>query len=172
MRVRVRDSRSSSIASLQVTKLLLLPLTMIASVASAGAYWTPLLSNWNLFLDKPMSRLAGFLASCVMFACCSSACAAERYTEARITGIEAYDLNIVVFLQYISGDGLPQGNGGINGAIQSFLFLANSPTDITNRRHFLATAMLAQAQNASVRIRWEDAGANANRIIVLLTRGS
>jgi hypothetical protein len=119
-----------------------------------------------------MNRLAAFLAGAVMFACLSSASATERYTEARITGIEAYDLNIVVFLQYVSGDGLPQGNGGTNGSIQSFLFLANSPTDITNRKHFLATALLAQAQNASVRIRWEDAGANANRIVVLLTRES
>ena len=117
-----------------------------------------------------MSKLASFFAGCLMFACCSSTFATERYTEARITGIEAYDQNILVFLQYISGDGLPQGNGGTNGTIQPFLFLANSPTDITNRKHFLATALLAQAQNASVRIRWEDAGANANRIIVLLAR--
>jgi hypothetical protein len=119
-----------------------------------------------------MNGLASFLAACVMFACYGSASAAERYTEARITGIEAYDLNIVVFLEYVAGDGLPQGNGGSNGAIQPFLFLASSPTDITNRKHFLAAALLAQAQNASVRIRWEDAGANANRIIVLLARDS
>jgi hypothetical protein len=107
----------------------------------------------------------------VMFACCSPASAAERYTEARIRGIEAYDLNTVVFLEYISGDGLPQGNGGSNGANQPFLLLANSPADIINRKHFLAAALLAQAQSASVRIRWEDAGENANRIIVLLVRG-
>jgi hypothetical protein len=119
-----------------------------------------------------MNGLASCLAACVMFACYGSASAAERYTEARITGIEAYDLNIVVFLEYVAGDGLPQGNGGSNGAIQPFLFLASSPTDITNRKHFLAAALLAQAQNASVRIRWEDAGANANRIIVLLARDS
>ena len=119
-----------------------------------------------------MNGLISFLAGCVMFACCSSAFATERYTEARITGIDCYDLNIVVFLEYISGDGLPQGNGGSNGAIQPFLFLATSPTDITNRKHFLAAALLAQAQNASVRIRWEDAGANANRIVVLLARAN
>lgn len=98
-----------------------------------------------------MNGLTSFLAGCVMFTCCSSACATERYTEARITGIDCYDLNIAVLLEYISGDGLPQGNGGSNGAVQPFLFLATSPTDIINRKRFLAAALLAQLRIASVR---------------------
>jgi hypothetical protein len=37
---------------MRMTKLLFLPLVMVASVANAGAYWTALLSNWNLYLDN------------------------------------------------------------------------------------------------------------------------
>jgi hypothetical protein len=99
--------------------------------------------------------------------------ATERYTEARIIQIEASETAILVFLQLVSGDAPPLGNGLTNQPVnQHWLFLANSSSDIANRRHLLASALTAHALGSDVRIRWEDAGAEANRIVALLSRES
>ena len=97
--------------------------------------------------------------------------ATERYTEAKITQIEPGDNQILLFLQVVSGDAPPNGNGASNEPFNKpYLFLANSASDIASRAHFLATALLAHSQQSVVRIRWEDAGVNANRVMVLLLR--
>jgi hypothetical protein len=115
---------------------------------------------------KALNALAAVLA----FAA-GTASATERYTEARITQVEASDTTILVFLQLISGDSPPLGNGLTNQPVnQHWLFLANSFTDIGNRRHLVASALAAHALGSEVRIRWEDSGADANRIVALLTR--
>lgn len=96
--------------------------------------------------------------------------AAERYTEARILQVETSDNSIIVFLDVVSGDTPPHGNGGSNESIKPYLLLANSPSDIANRNHVLATALMAHSAGSVVRFRWEDAGANAGRVVVMLLR--
>lgn len=96
--------------------------------------------------------------------------ATERYTEARITQLDVSDNTIVVFLEVVSGDPVPIGNGGSNESNKPFLLLAGSAADIASRQHFLATALLAQTQGSIMRFRWEDAGAIPNRILVILLR--
>lgn len=96
--------------------------------------------------------------------------AVERYTEARITQIDMSDNTIVLFLEVVSGEAVPIGNGGSNESMKPFLMLASSAADIESRKHFLAAALMAQTQGSIMRFRWEDAGTNANRIVVLLLR--
>jgi hypothetical protein len=96
--------------------------------------------------------------------------AVERYTDARITQLDMSDNTIVLFLEVISGEAVPIGNGGSNESNKPFLMLANSAADIESRKHFLAAALMAQTQGSIMRFRWEDAGTNANRIVVLLLR--
>lgn len=96
--------------------------------------------------------------------------AVERYTEARITQLEVSDNSIILFLDVVSGEAVPIGNGGSNESNKPFLMLANSAADIESRKHILAAALLAQTQGSVMRFRWEDAGTNANRIVVLLLR--
>jgi hypothetical protein len=97
--------------------------------------------------------------------------ATERYTEGRIIQVETSDVGVLVFLQLTSGDAPPLGNGLTNQPVsQHWLYLANSATDIGNRKHLLASALSAHAIGAPVRIRWEDSGMNANRIVALLAK--
>jgi hypothetical protein len=115
---------------------------------------------------KALNALTAMLALAA-----GTASATERYTEARIIQIEASETAVLVFLQLLSGDSPPLGNGLTNQPVnQHWLFLANSSTDITNRRHLVASALTAHALGSEVRIRWEDAGTDANRIVALLTR--
>jgi hypothetical protein len=96
---------------------------------------------------------------------------AERYTEARITQVESGDEQVVVFLQWQSGDSLPPGNGGSNEPGQKyFLYLAKSSTDIAIRRHFIASALAAMSNQSVARFRWEDTGTNAGRVMYMLVR--
>ena len=93
--------------------------------------------------------------------------AVEHFTEAVITQVETSDLNILVFLQYVSGDALPQSDGGTNEGQKPFLFVANSTADIPNRKHVFTAAIVAQTQRTQVRIRWDDTN---NRIVSMLLR--
>jgi hypothetical protein len=94
--------------------------------------------------------------------------AAERYTEARITQVETGEIYVSLFLSVVSGDAPPVGNGGSNEPVtKPFLVLANSATDIANRKHMLSAALLAYAQGSVLRFRWEDTD---SRIMVMLTR--
>lgn len=97
--------------------------------------------------------------------------AMERYTEARITQVESSEAAVVLYLAVVSGHAPPIGNGGSNEPVSKpYLIVANSHTDLEGRKHMLATALLAYSQGAVVRFRWEDAGQNANRILVMLIR--
>ena len=101
----------------------------------------------------------------------TAAHAVERYTEARIAQVETSDASIVVFLDSVTGDSPPIGNGGSNEAINKpHLFIANSATDIASRDHMLGSALLALSLGSMIRFRWEDAGANAGRVVVMLVR--
>jgi hypothetical protein len=102
---------------------------------------------------------------------CGTAAATERYTEARIFQIETSDASVVAFLEVVSGEAPPIGNGGSNESFSKpMLLLANSATDITARNHLLGSAFVAMTQGTVVRFRWEDAGTNAGRVIVMLIR--
>jgi hypothetical protein len=96
--------------------------------------------------------------------------AMERYTEARISQIETGETNVLAFLEVVSGDAPPQGNGGSNEAIKPYLMLANSAESIESRKHLLANAWIAFTRGSIVRFRWDDAGANANCVYVMLVR--
>lgn len=116
-------------------------------------------------------KLLSALAAVMTLAAAAAANATERYTEARIIQIETSESAVLVFLQLISGDTPSLGNGLTNQpASQYWLYLANSSTDITNRQHLLASALAAHARGSDVSIRWEDSGADANRIVALLAR--
>jgi hypothetical protein len=115
-------------------------------------------------------RLAIVTAAAMAFASAATN-ATERYTDALITQVETSDSAVLVFLQPTSGDSPPLGNGLTNQPVsQHWLFLANSTTDIANRKHLFASALAAHATGKPVRIRWEDSGMNANRIVALLAR--
>jgi hypothetical protein len=96
--------------------------------------------------------------------------AVERYTEARITQLETNDAGMYVFLQVVSGDAPPVGNGGSNESVKPYLILANSAEDVAARKHYLAAALVAMTTGTVVRFRWDDAGVNANRVWVMLVR--
>ena len=102
---------------------------------------------------------------------CGPASATIRYTEARITQVETSDLGIYVFLQLVSGDAPPTGNGGTNEPlIKPYLLIANSVDDFTTRAHLTATALVALSLGTVVRFRWDDAGPDALLITHLLVR--
>ncbi|HEU5134645.1 MAG TPA: hypothetical protein VFU13_05835 [Steroidobacteraceae bacterium] len=106
----------------------------------------------------------------MMFAC-GPVSATIRYTEARITQIETSDLGIYVFMQVVSGDAPPTGDGGTNEAIaKSYLLIANSVDDFTARAHLLSSALVALTLGTVVRFRWDDAGPDAALITHLLVR--
>jgi hypothetical protein len=97
--------------------------------------------------------------------------AALRYTEAHISAIETHETTIYLFLDVVSGDAPPLGNAGTNEpGGRPYLLLANSATDILNRKHELAAALVALTQGSSVRIRWDDAGTYANQVEYMLVR--
>lgn len=103
--------------------------------------------------------------------CFGSAQAAIRYTDAQIIEIESSEQQIHLFLNVLSGDAPPMGNGGTNSAPdRPYLMLANTSTEIEARKHMLATAMMAHASGARVRLRWDDASATPNRVEFLLIR--
>ena len=103
--------------------------------------------------------------------CVGTANAAIRYTEARILEIETSDTQIYLFLELVSGDAPPLGNGGTNSLPnRHYLRLANTPDEINNRKHMLASALSAQTTGAVVRIRWDDASATPDRVEYLLVR--
>jgi hypothetical protein len=116
-------------------------------------------------------RIAIVTTALAAFLVAATASAAERYTEARIIQVETSDTAILVFLQVISGDTPPLGNGLTNQpGSQHWLYLAKSTEDIDKRKHLLASALAAQVTGSQVRIRWEDSGADLNRIVALLAR--
>jgi hypothetical protein len=65
--------------------------------------------------------------------CFGSANATIRYTEARIIEIETTDTQIFLFLEFLSDDAPPLGNGGSNSLPnRSYLTLANTAAEIEN----------------------------------------
>jgi hypothetical protein len=96
--------------------------------------------------------------------------AVERYTEARITQMETGESVIWLFLEVVSGDAPPTGNGGSNESVKPYLILANSLEDLNARKHYQAAALVAMTTGTVVRFRWDDAGVNANRVWVMLVR--
>lgn len=117
-----------------------------------------------------MNRLGKALIAVGML-CFGQAHATVRYTEARIIEIETSDQEIYLFLEILSGDAPPVGNGGTNSLPnRPYLFLATNATEIANRKHMLASALAAHSTGAVVRIRWDDASTPANRVEYLLTR--
>jgi hypothetical protein len=119
---------------------------------------------------RTRSNLGRRLALLLVLSFVGPAMAVERYTEARIRQIETSEANVLVFLDVVSGDAPPVGNGGSNESIKPYLILANSPESIASRKHLLANAWLAFTQRSVVRFRWDDAGANANCVFVMLVR--
>jgi hypothetical protein len=98
------------------------------------------------------------------------ALAAERYTEARITQIETSESNVLLFLQVVAGDPPPAGNGGSNESIKPYLMLANSPTDLAERKHLVANAFVALTTGSTVRFRWDDSTPEPGYVVVMLVR--
>ena len=99
-----------------------------------------------------------------------TAFATERYTEARITQVDAGEASIVFFLQIVSGDATPTGNGGSNESIKPYLVLANTPETISSRKHLLTAGLVALTSGTVVRFRWDDAAPMPGWIIVMLVR--
>lgn len=94
-----------------------------------------------------------------------SAHATVRYTNARISEIETSEGEIYLFLEVLSGDAPPTGNAGTNlPPDRPYLMLATTATEILNRKHMVAAALTAHSTGATVRIRWDDAGATPNRV--------
>jgi len=96
--------------------------------------------------------------------------ATERYTEARITQVDASEASIVLFLQVVSGDATPTGNGGSNESIKPYLVLANTAETIASRKHLLSAGLLAMTLGTVVRFRWDDAVPAPGWIVVMLVR--
>src|SRR5688572_853834 len=107
------------------------------------------------------------LATVTLLLSSGPALAVERFTEARITQFETSESGIILFLQVVSGDAPPVGDGGSNEAVKPYLLLANSLEDIAARRHYQAAALVAMTTGSVVRFRWDDAGVNANRVWVM-----
>ena len=102
---------------------------------------------------------------------CGTAFGTERYTEARITQVDAHETGITLFLQIVSGDATPTGNGGSNEPLEKpYLVLANSPETIAARRHLLSACLVALTLGTTVRFRWEDAASVPGWITVILVR--
>jgi hypothetical protein len=129
---------------------------------------------WMLIRIDSFTHVEGKLVKPKLFALflfaglAGPALAVERYTEARIYQIETSDLGVFVFLQGVSGDAPPQGNGGSNEPLSKFyLILAGTPEDAEMRKTLIASAFVALTTNTVVRFRWDDA---TNRISHLLVR--
>lgn len=105
-------------------------------------------------------------ATALFFSCAGIAGATERYTDARIAQVETSENTIIVFLEFLSGDTPPLGNGLSNQPTAHYwLYIAGASGEIPGRRHMFASALVAQSRSTDVRIRWED---STNRIIALL----
>jgi hypothetical protein len=66
--------------------------------------------------------------------------------------VETGETGIILFLQHVSGDGLPSGNGGTNEpGTKPYLMLANTVEGIAARKHLLANALVALTQGSLVR---------------------
>jgi hypothetical protein len=116
-----------------------------------------------------MKSAAVILAAFAFLA--GAASATERYTDARILEVESADDRITVFLTNVSGDNPPLGNGYTNlSPERPLLMIANSVADVSARRHLFAVALTAYTAGMVVRFRWEDAGANAGRVIAIISR--
>ncbi len=116
-------------------------------------------------------NIRALVTAAVLMVSANLALADVRFTEARISQVESSDIGIIVFLQVISGDAPPTGNGGTNEPLtKSYLMLANSNEDANARKHLYAAALVALAQGTVVRFRWEDAGPNPSRITHILVR--
>lgn len=117
-----------------------------------------------------MKKLAkGFIAAGLL--CFGSAHATIRYTDAQIIEIETSDTQIFLFLQVLSGDAPPLGNGGTNSLPnRPYLTLANTAAEVESRKHMLAAALTAQTTGAVVRIRWDDASVTPDRVEYMLVR--
>ena len=110
------------------------------------------------------------LAALALF-CFGSAHAAIRYTEARIVEIETSDTSIFMFLEVLSGDAPPVGNGGTNSLPnRPYLTLATNATDVGNRKQMLSAAFLAYSTDSVVRLRWDDASATPDKVEYMLVR--
>jgi hypothetical protein len=100
----------------------------------------------------------------------AQALATERYTEARIKQTETSDTAIFVYLEVVSGDAPPTGNGGSNEPLtKPYLLLATSAQEFEARKHLLASTYVALTTGTTMRIRWDDAN---NRITHLLLRSN
>jgi hypothetical protein len=111
-----------------------------------------------------------FLPALLLVLSSAPATSVERYTEARISQVETSDLAIFVFLDMVSGDAPPVGNGGSNEPLSKpYLFLAISAEEVEARQHLLASAFVALAAGTVVRFRWDDAN---NRITHMLLRSN
>ncbi|MBM0105758.1 hypothetical protein JM946_13535 [Steroidobacter sp. S1-65] len=111
----------------------------------------------------------GFVAAGLL--CFGSAHATIRYTEAQIIEIETGETQISLFLQVLSGDAPPLGNGGTNSPPnRHYLTLASTAIEVESRKHMLAAALMAQTTGAVVRFRWDDASATPDRVEYMLVR--
>jgi len=109
-------------------------------------------------------------AALLMSSFCGQVLAIDRYTEARILQIETSELGIYVFLQPVSGDATPAGNGGSNEPLSKpYLILADA-NNMAARKHMIASAHVALTTGTVVRFRWDDAGSLPNLITHLLLR--
>lgn len=113
--------------------------------------------------------MKGFVALALL--CFGSAHAAIRYTEARIIEIEASDTSIYVFLEVLSGDAPPLGNGGTNSLPnRPYLTLATNATEVGSRKQMLSAAFLAYSTDSVVRLRWDDASVTPDKVEYMLVR--
>lgn len=100
-----------------------------------------------------------------------SANAAERYTEARIFQIETSELGTYLFLEAVSGDAPPSGNGGTNEPLSKpYLLLARTAQEQDARKPMLACALVGLTQGTTLRFRWDDAGTTPYLITHILVR--
>jgi hypothetical protein len=93
--------------------------------------------------------------------------AADRYTEARILQVETSDFGIYVFLQVVSGDAPPVGNGGSNEPLSKpYLIVSTSSQEAESRKAMLANVMVALTTGTTVRLRWDDTNARISHLLV------
>jgi hypothetical protein len=115
-----------------------------------------------------MNFKARFVAGIALAAMCGNAMAADRYTEALVSQVETSDYGAYLFLQVVSGDAPPAGNGGSNEPLSKpYLILATSAQELESRKAWLAGVFVAMTSGTVVRFRWDD---TTNRITHILVR--